>query len=55
MFTSCLSLQVTAKDVSNEYSVMAGHSSLLEDNGQSILVGNQDPRVKCVVMHFLLF
>jgi len=52
MLTDGLSLQVTAKDVSNEYSVMAGHSSLLEDKMQGILVGHQDPRVKCV-MHFL--
>ncbi|XP_065920918.1 putative transferase CAF17, mitochondrial isoform X2 [Dysidea avara] len=47
--------KVTAKDVSNEYSVMAGHSSLLEDNGQSILVGNQDPRVKQLGVRVVVF
>ena len=41
------SLQVTAKDVSGEYLVMAGDSSLLEDK-EHILVGHQDPRLKYV-------
>ena len=34
------------KDVSDQYSVLAAHSSLLEDKRPNILTGGPDPRIR---------
>ena len=36
------------KDVSDQYTVLAVHSSLLEDSRSDVIVGGPDPRLRCV-------
>ena len=36
------------KDVSDKYTVLAAHSTLLEGNTSDILIGGPDPRLRCV-------
>lgn len=44
------------KDVSDQYTVLATHSSLLEEDKRSdILVGGPDPRLRCAAQVFIKY